>query len=332
MAAGGLSIWRATTASCLSRRISRHRRSRASRSTQRCISRWRSPPARPTVSADGWSACVAAASPHPTTAPRATTWRSCSASIPQEASIPWGRMYFGSAIGATSRRAAGSISGSQPPPRPTSSPSSAGSTVPSSGTAITRLWTPSAWCAPRRRTSSDRQQPSLTQRGARGVGWGAEPGRPGDPRGSIPPVVRHPVPDRLARRLDRLAHRSAGRERNFHRERPVQGATPTRFGCAAALNRSERHRRVPEPSLSRRLERAGVRRPGFTDGLRAPRLSALGATIGLKNPAITSFAMFYLALRCGTIGPCPSTSSLPKSPTRSPRARWSNGPRPRSRS
>ena len=38
--------------------------------------------------------------------------------------------------------------------------------------------------------------------------------------------------------------------------------------------------------------------------------------------------MFYLALRCGTIGPCPSTSSLPKSPTRSPRARWSSGPRP----
>ena len=58
------------------------------------------------------------------------------------------------------------------------------------------------------------------------------------PEGTIPPVLRHPVPDRRARRLDRLAHRSAGRERDFHRERSAQVCRPTRFGCAAAPNRS----------------------------------------------------------------------------------------------
>ena len=41
--------------------------------------------------------------------------------------------------------------------------------------------------------------------------------------------------------------------------------------------------------------------------------------------------VFWLPSPRGTIPPCLSTSSLPKSPTRSPRARWSSGPRRRQR-
>ena len=73
-------------------------------------------------------------------------------------------------------------------------------------------------------------------------------------------------------------------------DRPAGSATFTASGCAGEqtvrVSRAQprrtdqRRRRVPEPPLSRRLERAGIDRPGFADGLHTTRLSAPGAALG----------------------------------------------------
>ena len=85
-----------------------------------------------------------------------------------------------------------------------------------------------------------------------------------------------------AGRLDRLALRSDGGERDIHRGR-LHGGAGIRVSRAEPRRTDQRRRRVPEPPLSRRLERAGVDRPGFAVGLRAPRLSALDAAIALNH-------------------------------------------------
>ena len=104
-------------------------------------------------SLSGWMVSMCGGSATPSSCPTDYYMEKLLGIDPTGGADPLGPNVFGSAIGVTSQRAAGPISGSQLQLKPIGSPSSAGSAAPSNGTAITRLWMPSAWCAPQRHTS-----------------------------------------------------------------------------------------------------------------------------------------------------------------------------------